>query len=206
MHMPHVSAYIYISHSIAVVHGGLLYWVRAISAHAEYNDQGHCAQWLGNVFCSPRARAGNRSRLELHAVLQPRRRIPASSTKLTMTQKTDGDVVYMSLGTPGGHEVFVQPQLALPRPHDEKVRSTQSERASDPKEKADDAMFASYFWAVPIGSADAKQEDKCNMKVEFDDVTVVNMKVKVPIMTNTRPLDVGDRLIVEPYNKKPKRA
>ena len=44
------------------------------------------------------------------------------------------------------------------------------------------------------------------MKVVFETIKVANMDVNVPIMTNTAPLDAGDHLIVEPYNKKPKRG
>ena len=84
---------------------------------------------------------GDRSRVESRAVLQPQRRIPASSTKLTLKQKTDGDVVYLSMGTPGGREVFVQPHLVVPKPKDAEPAKAQ---------KADEDMFLSYFWAVPI--------------------------------------------------------
>ena len=142
---------------------------------------------------------GDRSRVESRAVLQPQRRIPASSTKLTLKQKTDGDGVYLSMGTPGGREVFVQPHLVVPKPKDVDP---------GPKPKADDDMFVSYFWAVPIasGSASGGQVDTSNMKVVFETIKVANMDVNVPIMTNTAPLDAGDHLIVEPYNKKPKRG
>ena len=116
-----------------------------------------------------------------------------------MTQRTDGDAVYLSMGTPGGREVFVQPQLTMPRPTD--AETAAGPRATD--QKADADMFVSYFWAVPIGNA--QQKDRLNMKVVFEDVKITSMEVKVPIMTNTVPLDVGDHLLVEPYNKKPKR-
>ena len=146
---------------------------------------------------------GDRSRVESRAVLQPQRRIPASSTKLTLKQETDGDVVYLSMGTPGGREVFVQPHLVVPKPKD-------VEPAKEPAkaQKADEDMFVSYFWAVPIasGSASGGQVDKGNMQVVFETIKVAHMDVNVPIMTNTAPLDAGDRLIVEPYNKKPKRG
>ena len=131
----------------------------------------------------------------LRAVLQPQRRIPALSTRLTMAQKKEGDVVYLSMGKPGGREVFVHPHLAMP---------TLSKRkgGTAPAQKPGEDMFVSYFWAVPISQA--KQKDACNMRVVFDNVKITSMEVKVPIMTNTAPLDVGDRLVVEPYNKRPK--
>ena len=116
-----------------------------------------------------------------------------------MTQKAEGDVAYLSMGTPGGREVFVQPQLTMPKPTD--AETTEGKRAKD--QKADTDMFVSYFWAVPIGSE--KSKDTHNMKVVSEDVKIAAMEVKVPIMTNTVPLDVGDHLVVEPYNKKPKR-
>ena len=134
----------------------------------------------------------------LRAVLQPQRRIPALSTRLTMAQKKEGDVVYLSMGKPGGREVFVQPHLTMP---------TLSSRkgGTAPEQKSDEDMFVSYFWAVPISQAKPKeQKDAYNMRVVFEDVKITSMEVKVPIMTNTAPLDVGDRLVVEPYNKRPK--
>ena len=111
-----------------------------------------------------------------------------------MTQKAEGDVLYLSMGAPGGREVFVQPQLTMPKPTD---------TVTTEGKKADTDMFVSYFWAVPIGSE--KSKDTHNMKVVSEDVKIAAMEVKVPIMTNTVPLDVGDHLVVEPYNKKPKR-
>ena len=65
--------------------------------------------------------------MEPHAPLQLQRWIPATSTKLTMKQKTDGDVVYLSMGSPAGREVFLQPHLTMP----------QAKAASKPKDKKD---------------------------------------------------------------------
>ena len=126
-----------------------------------------------------------------------------------MTQKAEGDTVFLSMGAPGGREVFVQPHLVMPKPKDEDAAKAKKDAArakEDPKEKGDDEMFVSYFWAVPIANAANLQDGKCNMAVEFETVRITSMDVKVPDTTNTAPLDVGDHLIVEPYNKKPKRA
>eukprot|EP00959_Pyramimonas_sp_CCMP1952_P369605 7741575-Pyramimonas_sp.AAC.1 len=99
-----------------------------------------------------------------------------------MSQTAGRDVVHLSMGAPGGREAFAQPHLATPR--------SDAATAKD-KPRTDVDMFASYFWAVPIG---AQQNATCNMKVAFEDVKITSMEVKVPIMTNTSPLDVGDHL------------
>ena len=110
-----------------------------------------------------------------------------------MSQESEGDVAHLSMGAPGRRDAFVQPHLTAPR--------SETATAKD-KQKTDEDMFVSYVWAVPIGE---KQTDKCNVKVVFEDVKITSMEVKVPIMTNTVPLQVGDHLVVEPYNKAPKR-
>ena len=110
-----------------------------------------------------------------------------------MKQKTDGDVVYLSMGSPAGREVFLQPQLTMP----------QAKAASKPMDKKDkkktgDDMVVSYFWAVQM----PKDGQEANMKVVYEAVKLANMEVHVPVMTNTVAINEGDHLLVEPYNKR----
>ena len=140
---------------------------------------------------------GSRSRVEPHAPLQLQRWIPATSTKLTMKQKTDGDVVYLSMGSPAGREVFLQPQLTMPQ-----AKAARKCTDKTVKTKTDDDMFVSYFWAVQL----PKDGQEANMKVVYEAVKIANMEVNVPVMTSAVEINEGDHLLVEPYNKRHKRG
>ena len=114
-----------------------------------------------------------------------------------MKQKTDGDVVYLSMGSPAGREVFLQPQLTMPQ-----AKAASKCTDKQVKKKTGDDMFVSYFWAVQL----PKDGQEANMKVVYEVVKIANMEVNVPVMTNTVEINEGDHLLVEPYNKRRKRG
>ena len=90
----------------------------------------------------------------------------------------------LPMGTPGGNPVWVAPHHISPP-------SPAREDAPKP--------FVSYFWQVPQGKVGAAD---INMEVFSDTHTVAGMTVDVPTMKNKRDLEVGEKLLCEPWAKR----
>ena len=85
------------------------------------------------------------------------------------------------MGSPGGVNVWVLPHFVLP----------------DVNMKNPEKVFVSHFWAVP----QVKTTDSPNMQLQWEESIVCGMHVKVPIMTNPEPIEIGTKLSVDTFKK-----
>ena len=90
----------------------------------------------------------------------------------------------LPMGKPGGNPVWVVSHHVSP---------SNSDREGAPK------PFVSHFWQVPQGKVGAAD---VNMEVFSDTHTVAGMTVDVPTMKSKRGLEVGEKLLCEPWAKR----
>ena len=104
-------------------------------------------------------------------------RVVASSSKVSTSCGSES----ISLGSPGGVDCFVSPHFVAP---------------AEGK-----AAFVSPFWIV------ARSKHNANMKLSYETETLgkgtQKYEVKVPVMTNTKYLQIGDFLAVNPPERLP---